>query len=149
MEIYNFSISGEPYEVKITAIKKRRAEVEVNGRKYVLDIDEMGYHPPVIPPVSIHPSPQPSGTQIATPQHDPVMPSGSGKIKAPMPGQIIKTLVNEGDPVSNGDTIFIMESMNMENSIKTTIDGKIKKILVKPGDQVTEEQDLAEISSQE
>jgi len=57
-------------------------------------------------------------------------------IKAPMPGLVLKVLVNEGDEVKKGDNLFILEAMKMENIIKAPADATVKSIKVKPTDKV-------------
>ena len=66
----------------------------------------------------------------------------ANNIKAPMPGLILKTLVNEGDAVKSGDPLFILEAMKMENVFKAPDDAVIKKILIKQGDTVDKNQEL-------
>ena len=58
------------------------------------------------------------------------------EIKAPMPGLIVGIEVKEGDSVSGGDGIVIMQAMKMENELRTSMDGTVSKILVGPGDKV-------------
>ena len=70
---------------------------------------------------------------------------GSGKIKSQMPGLVVKYLVNEGDTVSKGDGIVILEAMKMENVIKSPVDGTVSKILVDPGTAVEKNQHLMTI----
>ncbi|MEM1560614.1 MAG: biotin/lipoyl-containing protein [Ignisphaera sp.] len=53
-----------------------------------------------------------------------------------IPGRILKILVSEGDRVSMGDTIAVVESMKMEIEIKSPRSGIVKKILVKDGSYV-------------
>jgi biotin carboxyl carrier protein len=57
-------------------------------------------------------------------------------IKAPMPGLVLKVLVNEGDEVKKGDSLFVLEAMKMENIIKAPADATVKSIKVKPTDKV-------------
>lgn len=57
-------------------------------------------------------------------------------IKAPMPGLVLKVLVNEGDEIKKGDSLFILEAMKMENIIKAPADAVVKTIKVKPTDKV-------------
>lgn len=51
-------------------------------------------------------------------------------IKAPMPGLVVKILVQEGQEVEKGDPIIVLEAMKMENVIKAAGHGKVKKINV-------------------
>lgn len=66
-----------------------------------------------------------------------------GKILAPMPGKIIKCLAREGDPVSSGQVVLVMEAMKMEYTLSSDIDGVLKSLRCSEGDQVTLEQELA------
>ncbi len=59
--------------------------------------------------------------------------SAPGEIKAPMPGLVVKLIVNEGDTVSKGQGIIVVEAMKMENEIQAPIDGKVEKIMVETG----------------
>jgi len=68
---------------------------------------------------------------------------------SPMPGQVLRILVKEGQHVKPGDHLMVLEAMKMEQTIKTTIDGLVKAILVKPGDIVAPGQMLVEIQSME
>lgn len=53
------------------------------------------------------------------------------KIKAQIPGKIVKILKKEGEIVEKDEGILIMEAMKMQNEIKAPEKGKIKKIYVK------------------
>ncbi|MBL4675637.1 MAG: biotin/lipoyl-binding protein [Mucilaginibacter sp.] len=63
-------------------------------------------------------------------------------IKAPMPGLVLKVLVEEGADVKKGDNLFILEAMKMENIIKAPADVTIQTIKMKPGDKVEKGQVL-------
>lgn len=68
---------------------------------------------------------------------------------SPMPGQVLRILVTEGQHVKPGAPLMVLEAMKMEQTIKTTIDGLVKAILVKTGDIVAPGQMLVEIQSTE
>lgn len=57
-------------------------------------------------------------------------------IESPMPGSIMKFLVKEGEVISRGENLFILEAMKMENEVAAEYSGKAYKIYVKPGDIV-------------
>ena len=57
-------------------------------------------------------------------------------IKAPMPGLVLKVLVEEGQEFKKGDNLLVLEAMKMENILKATADGTVKSIKIKPGDKV-------------
>lgn len=70
---------------------------------------------------------------------------GESVIKSPMPGIIIATPAVEGAVVQKGDKIVILESMKMENELRSPRDGVVSRVQVKPGDSVEKGQVLAVI----
>ncbi|MES2558333.1 MAG: biotin/lipoyl-containing protein [Bacteroidota bacterium] len=54
------------------------------------------------------------------------------EVKAPMPGLVLRILVEEGQAVKKGDALLVLEAMKMENIIKATGEGVIKKIAIQP-----------------
>src|SRR5215472_11550834 len=67
---------------------------------------------------------------------------------SPMPGQVLRVLVTQGQRVRLGDALIALEAMKMEQTIKATMDGVVGAILVKPGDIVAPGQKLVEIQSE-
>lgn len=57
-------------------------------------------------------------------------------LKAPMPGLVVAVPVSDGQEVAKGDVLIILESMKMQNELKSPRPGKIGRIRVKPGDRV-------------
>ena len=66
----------------------------------------------------------------------------SVNIIAPLPGKVIKILVNVGDQVGEDDEIMTLEAMKMENPIFSIAAGKIQEIRVKEGEMVNVDQVL-------
>lgn len=64
------------------------------------------------------------------------------EIVAPLTGNVWRILVGEGDVVSAGDTLVILESMKMEINVDTVFDGKILKILKQEGEMVQGDEPL-------
>jgi len=69
-----------------------------------------------------------------------------GDLTAPMPGQVRAVNVNEGDAVTKGQTLMVLEAMKMEIRIQAPSDGAVKKLFVKQGETVEREQMLVEVS---
>lgn len=67
------------------------------------------------------------------------VPAGGYKVTSPLPGSVIKVLVQEGQDVKKGDTLLTLESMKMENAIMADRDGKVTKIAVTAGQNVMQE----------
>ncbi len=73
--------------------------------------------------------------------------SSENVILSPMPGQIIKVLVQSGVQVEENQTLLVLSSMKMEYTIKSPVKAVIDLIKVKEGEQVTAHQDLVLLSS--
>ncbi|HDO06222.1 MAG TPA: acetyl-CoA carboxylase biotin carboxyl carrier protein subunit [Bacteroidetes bacterium] len=66
-------------------------------------------------------------------------------IKAFIPGTIVDIMVKQGQKVSNGEPLLLLEAMKMRNIIIAPQDGKIKKLWVKKNDLVSRDQLLVEM----
>jgi propionyl-CoA carboxylase alpha chain len=66
---------------------------------------------------------------------------------APMPGQVLKVLVEVGQQVSAGDALVILEAMKMEQTLRASTDGVVEAVLVKQGDVVAPGDRLVEIAA--
>lgn len=72
--------------------------------------------------------------------------SGAGaQIKAPMPGRVVRVLVQPGESVVRGAPVVIVEAMKMENELAAAVAGTIKRVLVREGDRVEAGQLLCEL----
>lgn len=70
-------------------------------------------------------------------------------VLSPMPGLLLSLNVHEGDVVSAGTPLAIVEAMKMENVIRAHREGKIIKLHVKPGESLSAEQPIIEFEHQE
>jgi acetyl-CoA carboxylase biotin carboxyl carrier protein len=59
-------------------------------------------------------------------------------IKAHITGTVWKIEVKQGDSVSEGTVVAILESMKMEMPVESEDEGTVEEILVKEGEAVTE-----------
>jgi biotin carboxyl carrier protein len=62
--------------------------------------------------------------------------AGARQLEAPMPGRIVKLLVAEGDRVTKGQGLLIVEAMKMENELKALSEGTVEAIRVEEGQGV-------------
>jgi biotin carboxyl carrier protein len=61
---------------------------------------------------------------------------GPKKILAPMPGNVVRMLVNQGQPVEAGQSILVVEAMKMQNEIKSPKKGTLQEIVAIEGGNV-------------
>ena len=71
--------------------------------------------------------------------------SGSGLVKAPMPGKVLQISVQEGDQVAIDTPVAVVEAMKMQNEYKAGVDGVVKSVHVLKGDTVEAGNILVEI----
>lgn len=101
----------------------RKFNVNVNGKIYVVEIEETG----AAAPVTQAPAPK---KEEAAPVAAPVA-GGAVNVEAPMPGTILDVKVAVGTTVKAGQVLCILEAMKMENEIVAPQDGTVKSIVNK------------------
>jgi acetyl-CoA/propionyl-CoA carboxylase, biotin carboxylase, biotin carboxyl carrier protein len=105
------------------AVAARRFEVEIDGKRFVVRTRErMGGR-------AGRTKPRPPKTADA-------LRGRGGVLVAPMQGTIVKVLVAEGDEVTSGQIVCVLEAMKMENSILAHSDGTIEELKVSAGQSV-------------
>ena len=62
--------------------------------------------------------------------------SAGASLEAPMPGNVLAVNVDEGDAVSEGDVLVVLESMKMELQVVAPSDGVVGELAVSQGEQV-------------
>lgn len=120
----------------------RRFKINVNGKSYdvaVEEIDASASAPVVM--TSPAPSPAPVATEPTEPVKaaEPVVSATVAegqKIEAPMPGTILEVKVNVGDKVNEGDVLFVLEAMKLENELLAPCTGTIASINTSKGSVV-------------
>jgi len=70
---------------------------------------------------------------------------GDFHLKAPMPGLVVSIPVGEGQEIHKGDVLVILESMKMQNELKSPRNGKVARMRVKVGDSVEQRQTLLSV----
>ncbi|MGR4869013.1 biotin carboxylase N-terminal domain-containing protein [Variovorax sp. LARHSF232] len=117
-------------------------EVEFNGRRHTLRVDELGGTAYIF------------GTQGATRitaidrlAHAGDTQAEGGRLTAPMPGKVVSFAVKAGDKVSRGQALAVMEAMKMEHTIAAPADGTVEELLYVPGDQVAEGAELLRLAA--
>ncbi len=69
----------------------------------------------------------------------------AGQVLAPMPGLVVKLLVQPGQKVEKGEGIVIVEAMKMENEIRAGVSGEVKEVRVSDRQAVEKGEILAVI----
>ena len=141
MKTFKFTIAGQPYETTVNEIEPNVAEVTVNGTVFQVEIEKQE----TVKKTVVAPRPAAHAAAAPAKAAAPAAPAGTTVMKSPLPGSIVKVLVQAGQEVKKGDTLLTMESMKMENIIAAEVSGKVKTVLVQPGQNVMQDAPLVEI----
>ena len=124
--VYSLLMEGKSYESYVS-LDEDTWEVVLLGNRYtaqVLDEREMRLRAA-------------AGGSVAD--------TGVFNLKSPMPGLIIDVPVEEGQEVAKGDVLVILESMKMQNELRSPKDGVISRIRIAAGDSVEQKAALLSV----
>jgi len=140
LRTFNVFVDNDYFEVGVD---------EVGGSpilKYAQQIQLSGGLPaaaPAMPAAPAAPATAPAATPAAAPaaaekkaEAAPAADTSGTPLAAPMPGMIVKYDKKEGDTVSAGETVVILEAMKMENALAAPASGTVKAIKYASGDSV-------------
>ncbi|MDP6871040.1 MAG: biotin/lipoyl-containing protein [Candidatus Thalassarchaeaceae archaeon] len=112
------TVDGEEFEVMI----EKEGEswiVQVGGKTFTI---EMGENPN-------------RGKGVRKPRNS-RKGKVSGVVSSPIPGKIVSVNISEGDEVSEGDVIMVLEAMKMQNEIQAPIGGVVTELNCSPGETI-------------
>ena len=118
---------------KVT-LNGRTYEVEVEAGKAML-LDEYEAIAPA-PAAAAAPVAAPAAAPAAAAPAAPVVTGAGEAVNAPMPGNILKVNVQNGQAVKAGEVLVVLEAMKMENEIMAPKNGTVTQVLVQKGSTV-------------
>lgn len=121
--------------------------VVVNGSEYKVGIEELEEETQarsvqtkaVSPAMPEQAAAKPQPARPAQQKQHPTTPDTGdidGTVTAPMPGTVISIGVTDGDTVSQGQTLLVLEAMKMENEIMAPCDGTVQEVKISEGTSV-------------
>jgi biotin carboxyl carrier protein len=122
-DVLSVLLTGKAYEVKRERSLQGELHMVIGSARYAVEVQD---------PRSLR-----SRRAIAGAE------AGPQKLRAPMPGKIVRIMVAEKDDVKAGQGLIVMEAMKMQNEMKSPKDGKVQKILVAEGSTVNAGDTLA------
>ena len=111
-------------------------EVEVEAGEAMLVDEYEAKAPAVAAPAVAAPAAAPVAAAPAAAPAAAAVTAAGEVVKSPMPGNIMKILVSQGQKVNEGDTLIVLEAMKMENDIVATKSGTVAQIVVTKGQVV-------------
>jgi pyruvate carboxylase subunit B len=116
-ELYSLLFNGRSYEMLIEA-ERFNYGVTLRGERFEVQVEDERTR------------------RLNAGRKLPAMPAGELAVTAPIPGLVVKVLVNAGDAIQEGQALVILEAMKMENEIRALRSGVIKKVEVAAGQRV-------------
>lgn len=120
-------VDGQEFEVDIELIDGKW-EVTLSGKTFIVESDSAKRH-----------------FRRARESESISKIGATGTISSAIPGKVVSILVSEGDSISAGDVVLVLEAMKMQNEIKATIDGVVSEIKCDAGERVEANVPLLEI----
>ena len=122
--------------MKIRSINGNEAEIEIDGRKHFVPFVILGTKVQFAYDGEIYTVDVPErGGRARTKHHD-------HSLEAPMPGLVLKVLVEPGSEVEKGAQLVILEAMKMEHAIVAPRNGVIAAVNCREGEMVQAGVDL-------
>jgi acetyl/propionyl-CoA carboxylase alpha subunit len=138
-----YQVGGEKATIEIVSVREDYVDALIEGVRYRFNIRQHGvdyYVRSALGQRHITRLPR-FPEKAASEKHQ--------SANSPMPGQVLRILVAEGQRVKPGDGLVVLEAMKMEQTIKATIQGVVRTVLVKPAQVVAPGQMLVEIEAVE
>lgn len=122
----------------------RKFKIAIDGKDYLVEMEEINGVPQAIASAqtSAPAAPTPVIEDVQAPTAEPeaaapnIVPAGNDAMTSPMPGTILKILVNVGDEVKENQPLLILEAMKMENEVVASANGKVTGLHVTLGQVV-------------
>ena len=118
-------------------------KIALNGKVYEIEVEEGNamlldeYEAKAPTPTATAPQAAIVAPAAAAPAPQAAAPTAAGtNVKAPLPGNVMKINVSNGQAVKAGEVLVIIEAMKMENEVLAPADGVVKQIVVSKGQVV-------------
>ncbi len=112
--VYSVLLDGASYEVRLIETS-RGLSAEVDGRRFAVEVSD------------------PRDTSRSSRA---LLGFGRQNVAAPMPGKVVRVLVNVGDSVDVGQGLVVVEAMKMQNEMKAARPGRVTEVRARAGETV-------------
>jgi biotin carboxyl carrier protein len=131
---YTVLLDGKPMEVDLRETNDHFVSLLVDGRSYEAGLQKRpGGYTVVLSDDVVAVDLAEGARGGALPLRK---PDGPARVKAPMPGKLVRVLVAAGDEVAAGQGLVVVEAMKMENELRAPKAGRVKEVPVREGQAV-------------
>jgi biotin carboxyl carrier protein len=138
--IVSAEVDGRSYEVEIRELPRGEYLLVVGSRVYRSRVENRGDSPGqflVALPDHMYDVSVIDPRRLRSGQTDATHDSGTAQIISPMPGKVVRVLVEVGAEVAAGDGIVVVEAMKMQNEMKSPKAGTVISINAADGTTVS------------
>ncbi|HEX2696173.1 MAG TPA: biotin/lipoyl-containing protein [Anaerolineales bacterium] len=139
---YKAALGNKTVDVEIIRAENGRLDLLIEGKQVATYVSDEGTKRWVTVNGQTFVLTKSSGEKRGGAGHD-----HKSELAAPMPGQVRSVNVKEGDTVTKGQTLMILEAMKMEIRIQAPFDGIVRGLMVKVGQTVEREQMLVKMEA--
>jgi biotin carboxyl carrier protein len=143
-ERWRISLDGEPTQADALEISPGVFSILLNGKSHQVRVT-----PTPAGALTLQTGRHEFTAEVTDPRawrgrrHGALEAEGRQQIVAPMPGKIIRVLVQAGERVEAGQGLLVVEAMKMQNEIRSPKSGTVERLLVKEGQPVNAGEALA------
>jgi biotin carboxyl carrier protein len=112
--VYSVLLGGASYEIRILPAAGRLI-ASVAGRRFAVEVRD----------------PRDAGRNSLA-----AIGSGRQNVTAPMPGKVVRVLVEKGDQAEVGQGLVVVEAMKMQNELNAARPGRVMEIRAREGETV-------------
>ena len=134
---WEISLDGKPVDADAVEIAPNTLSLILDGQSYEVRITHSANGV-----LELQTGLQEFSAEVVDPRawrgrrHGALEVEGCQQVTAPMPGKVIRILVQAGDKVEAGQGLFVVEAMKMQNEIRSPKGGTIERLHVKEGQPV-------------
>jgi len=137
---YRATVGDKAVDVEVLRAKNGKLDLLIDGKRFTAYISSDNAKRWVTVNGRTFALTKSSGAKRRSAWHD-----HASEMVAPMPGLVRTINVSEGDAVTKGQTLLLLEAMKMEIRVQAPREGVVKRLFVKQGQTVEREQVLVEI----
>ena len=133
-ELFEVEINGKKKTISISRISPAHLSILLDGKSYNVEVERFGKKYQVTTRGEIYEFSVTDEREVVTTEK----PQAGGRlvVTAPMPGLVVEIMCSDGEQVTAGQGILVLEAMKMQNEITAPVSGIITGIPVEPGASV-------------